>query len=201
MQAVAAFQTPSVALRWTRAANKQVKEWPLTTACAVASTKNSVCDALVQLGTEGKVDLRRNLTFVAFGFGWVGAGQFFLFNRLYPRLFSNLLASNPDAKTVAAVTILDNFVHIPLLYLPIFYATREVATTTKPLRDTVEGAISCYKRNFIDDVLMQAGIFVPAQAFNFALNPPHLRVPFLVGVGVLWVSLLSFFRGDREADA
>lgn len=171
---------------------------PWSSACVVAAAKNSACDAVVQLSTTGKVDVRRNATFVFFGLSWVGAGQYYLFNRLYPQLFPTL-NSNASFVTVASVTIFDNFVHIPCLYLPIFYATREIAFSHDiPGPRTVEGALTAYRSNFFDDVFMQAGIFVPAQAFNFAVNPPHLRVPFLVGVGVLWVSLLSYFRGDPE---
>ncbi|KAJ8600898.1 hypothetical protein CTAYLR_007000 [Chrysophaeum taylorii] len=176
---------------WMRAA-------PLVTACVVAGAKNSVCDAVVQLCEQKqRFDFRRNATFAVFGVGWVGAGQYWLFNRIYPWVLPGLASRRPGS--VAAVTLVDNLGHIPFVYLPVFYTVREVAHGN--YGEFLSVALGSWRHNFAEDVGLQAAIFVPAQVFNFAVNPPHLRVPFLVGVGVVWVSLLSHFRGDHPSSS
>mmetsp|Transcript_22618 Transcript_22618/g.72791 ORF Transcript_22618/g.72791 Transcript_22618/m.72791 type:complete len:185 (-) Transcript_22618:148-702(-) len=176
--------------------NGRLRASPVLLACGSAGVKNGVCDVVVQVGVEGKAELdwRRTLTFLMFGVSWVGGGQYVLFTKVYPRLFPGL----PGAWSVVGVTFVDNFLHIPLLYLPLFYATREFATTSKLDLST---AARKWRRNLTEDVTLQAGIFVPAQAFNFFVNPPHLRVPFIVGVGVLWIGVLSYVRGDNNDDS
>ena len=94
---------------------------------------------------------------------------------------------------------LDSFVHMPFLYLPTFYCMREMAMSTQPsptASEVITGGLRCYQNNFISDVSVQAAIFVPVQALNFGWNPPHLRVPTVVTAGVVWISVLSLFRGS-----
>lgn len=176
--------------------NGWARAHPMVAACGIAGLKNLGCDLFVQLSVgDGKVDWRRSLTFVTFGIGWVGGGQYTLFNRVYPRLLPGL--QERRFRSVAGATFLDNFVHIPFLYLPLFYMTREVAFGGfHPTFATA--AIQKWRKNLPEDVVLQAGIFVPAQAFSFAVNPPHLRVPFIVTVGIVWIALLSYLRGDDD---
>ena len=47
---------------------------------------------------------------------------------------------------------------------------------------------------------MQACIFVPVQMLNYRYSPPHLRVPVVLAAGMVFVSLLSFFRGKTEQE-
>ena len=49
-------------------------------------------------------------------------------------------------------------------------------------------------------VQVQACLFVPVQLFNFTYCPPHLRVPLVVGAGVVWISALSVMHGDRASE-
>ena len=100
---------------------------PLTLAVVTGGTKNCVCDFLVQAASsqDHKIDWRRNGVFTAFGFLYVGAAQHAIFNHLFPRLLPGL--AKRSLSSVGAASLLDNFVHIPFVYLPVFYCIREVA--------------------------------------------------------------------------
>ena len=175
--------------------NGGVKARPLVSAIGVAGVKNGLCDIAVQKFEGRDINWRRTATFAAFGVGWVGGGQYTLFNKVYPRLFPGLLLERRTLSSVAAATVVDNFVHIPFVYLPLFYATREMAFSSPT---PFESARRNWQTNFWEDITYQAGLFVPAQTVNFFFNPPYLRVPFIVATGLLWVAILSHLRGEHE---
>ena len=105
---------------------------------------------------------------------------------------------NLQAKCVFA----DNFVHIPFFYMPIFYFIREFAADDGDLVDHASRATVIWRENifvdttrqvrfeinsFLGDICIdtywfhdQACIFVPVQTWNFAMNPPHWRVLYLL---------------------
>ena len=94
---------------------------PFLGACTSATVKTSAADVMVQTVIEGRgvdeVDRRRLAAFSIFGCLWMGAGQYVL----YCRVFEALL----PARTVlhsAGKMALDQFGHVPLLFLPVFYS-------------------------------------------------------------------------------
>jgi protein Mpv17 len=174
---------------------------PLLFATAFATTKNTSADLLIQTQVECRdtVDWRRVTTFAAFGTIWVGAGQYAIFNKFIPWAFPGVLAGKfiPAMKGVA----FDQLIHMPLLYLPIFYTIREFAYGTESFNmNYVEGGLKSWKNNLIEDTVAQWSIFVPLQCFNFTLVPPHFRVPVMISAGFFWVMGLSFFRGNPNKD-
>ena len=186
-----------------RQVNAFATRFALPTAVAVGATKNCVCDYAVQKATEERVCWRRNLCFTAFGAIYVGGVQYFIFNRIFPRLIPGLAATRAERtkSAVATAVVLDNGVHIPFLYLPGFYCMREAAYSPpeRPAAETIDAALQNYVANVKQDALMQAGVLVPVQIVNFAFMPPHMRVPLVVLGGAVWVSLLSFFRGANAS--
>ena len=89
---------------------------------------------------------------------------------------------------------------VPFFYLPTFYCIRELAQAGRSVADAIDTGLRFHRAHIIEDVKLQAAIFIPVQAANFRLNPPHLRVPTTVLAGVVWISCLSFLRGDRSKD-
>jgi hypothetical protein len=191
-----------------RAALDALNSWalrnPLSAAVGVGGTKNGVCDACVQVAASERFDWRRNAIFVAFGLGYVGAAQYMVFNRIFPRLLPSLNGAMRWRGVLGAVA-LDNFVHIPFFYLPTFYCMREFANgeAGRSPREVLQAGLRWHREHFFGDVSLQACIFVPVQLMNFGFNPPHLRVPTVVAAGVVWISALSLLRGnhDERADA
>ena len=93
---------------------------PILLAVASGTVKASSADLLVQTTLEQRrpkdLDLRRLSAFTMFGGLWMGLGQYVL----YCQLFELLL----PARTVFASggkMLLDQFVHVPFLYFPMFY--------------------------------------------------------------------------------
>eukprot|EP00658_Telonema_sp_P-2_P024480 TRINITY_DN19838_c0_g1_i2.p1 TRINITY_DN19838_c0_g1~~TRINITY_DN19838_c0_g1_i2.p1 ORF type:complete len:207 (+),score=33.81 TRINITY_DN19838_c0_g1_i2:145-765(+) len=180
------------------ALNQSARQRPLAAAILIAGSKNFVFDLLVQLGSnwDGEVDWRRSGIFTMFGVGYVGGAQYYVFNKLFPRLLGPGLA-NKQARSVAAAVLLDNLVHIPLVYLPCFYCMRQLAYTPDQPAMAVQSGLESWQKNLTVDMSMQACVFVPIQTLNFSLNPAHLRVPTAVAGGAIWISILSFCRGSE----
>eukprot|EP00520_Triparma_pacifica_P019425 CAMPEP_0118662274 /NCGR_PEP_ID=MMETSP0785-20121206/16738_1 /TAXON_ID=91992 /ORGANISM="Bolidomonas pacifica, Strain CCMP 1866" /LENGTH=139 /DNA_ID=CAMNT_0006555795 /DNA_START=90 /DNA_END=509 /DNA_ORIENTATION=+ len=123
-----------------------LKRHPLLTACAAASLKGFTVDLFVQYNinerkTLQEIDKRRLAFFSSFGLVYVGATQFYLFTKLFPAIASSITASRTALKLFPAfasskvkartgqtiiMTGLDSFVHIPFVYLPIYYSVREI---------------------------------------------------------------------------
>jgi protein Mpv17 len=166
---------------------------------AFATSKNTFADVLIQKKMEGReeIDWRRLGTFAAFGCVWVGAGQYTIFNYVIPWAFPGVLAGKfvPAMKGVA----FDQLIHMPLMYLPIFYTIREFAFGTDGFNtEHVRGGLEKWQANLFEDTVAQWAIFVPVQCINFTLVPPRFRVPVIITAGFFWVMGLSFFRGDPE---
>lgn len=158
----------------------------------------------MQLATNGgdlsKHDLRRSACFLAFGVGWLGAGQYFVFNKVVPRVVPAASGSNLRFPTAVLCGACDWAFHMPFLYLPVFYCVREVATRPELGADAIPSGFERYKANVWDDTLKSALIFGPVQTLNFWIQPPHLRVPTVVTAAVVWNAYLSYSRGDRSRE-
>ena len=180
------------------------KRFPLFTAVTAAGLKGCCVDLVVQNQVHDRIswnsiDKRRLAFFTSFGLVYVGAGQYYLFNRLFPAVASSLTAG-VTAQTMV-MTGLDSLIHIPFFYLPTFYSVREVFYKYK--RDNssfyqlISSGLATWKNNLVQDFTMQATIFIPVQFYNFRYNPPHLRIPFIAAAGVVWVAVLSVVRGKE----
>lgn len=58
--------------------------------------------------------------------------------------------------------------------------------------------LGAWAANFWQDMVIQWQIFVPVQCFNFTINAPHWRIPFLATAGFIYVMCLSFLHGDVD---
>merc|ERR1711879_946866 len=95
---------------------------------------------------------------------------------------------------------LDTCVHMPFIYLPLFYFSRDLALTGGTLEDVVARSKEVYYTNVLEDFKMNASVFTFTQTFNFSCNPPHWRVPFQCAMGIIWLAMLSYHRGDKKED-
>ena len=152
-----------------------------------------------------QINYRRLLVFTSFGLLYVGGAQYVIFNRMLPRYLPGLLEGK--IKPAAKAVIFDQLIHMPFLYLPVFYFIRELGnfTTTNDSHNKhpeeffynqiIQPAYTSWKNGFSSDMLVEMSIFVPVQALNFTIIKPHFRVPFLTCFGFLWVMTLSYRRG------
>lgn len=190
-------------------ANIPVK-YPFTFGVVLSTAKTSVSDLVVQKVVQQKeeIDWKRNLAFASFGCFYLGGVQYLLYVPVFGRLFPNAAAFSAkrfreklkDTKGLLALTaqvFLDQFVHHPLLYFPVFYCTKEFVVSETP---SVSNALSQYKENMTEDLKALWKIWVPSSFINFAFMPMWGRIPWVAGTSFLWSMILSVMRGGNITD-
>lgn len=182
------------------------KRHPFLFGASVSCVKTSFADWMVQKYVERReeIDVPRNLAFASFGLFYLGGVQYALYVPIFGRLFpgtasfaakplAQKLADKGGMAAVAAQTFLDQCVHHPFCYFPVFYAVREFAKGG----DLVT-AREKYVANFRDDVLALWKIWVPATVCNFAFSPMYMRIPVVAATSLVWTSVLSMMRGAGD---
>mmetsp|Transcript_59519 Transcript_59519/g.126532 ORF Transcript_59519/g.126532 Transcript_59519/m.126532 type:complete len:411 (-) Transcript_59519:388-1620(-) len=178
---------------------------PLAFGVGVSTFKTSASDLLVQTVVEQRkeIDWKRNAAFATFGCFYLGGVQYAIYVPLFGRIFPNAarFAAKPvrekvkDAKGIAALcgqVFLDQFVHHPLLYFPVFYGTREMVMSDTP---DLMRAMTTYKENMKEDLAALWKVWVPSTFVNFAFMPMWARIPWVAGTSLLWTCILSAMRG------
>jgi len=169
------------------------------TATFIGLTKTVGCDFLVQKYLDNKIEIdwKRTQVFFLFGSLYVGGFQYVLFSKFIPRIWP----MNGSLRNILSASAFDNFVHIPFLYLPLFYTIREAVNTysegTGP-KSWAQGALSKYGQNFWPDNMVGWKLYIPAHFVTFGLLPVHLRVPWVCSVGCIYICTISFLRGNFE---
>ena len=172
---------------------------PALAAVAAGGAKYIVCDVAVQLTEDTKsLDLQRVGAFATFGSAYAGGAQYFILNRFLPWCLPLLSRGRHSPQAVLLATSFDVFLHMPLLYLPVFYSVREIAYRPGPPGTVMTNAVQEYKKGFWSDASTSLTIFGPVQLLNFGLSPAHLRVPVLLTAGLLWTAILSARHGQRS---
>mmetsp|Transcript_113130 Transcript_113130/g.365476 ORF Transcript_113130/g.365476 Transcript_113130/m.365476 type:complete len:202 (-) Transcript_113130:117-722(-) len=174
----------------------RTKANPLKASVLIAGVKTTLADLFVQKVWEDKaqVDWKRNAVFSVFGLGYLGAWQYYLYSRLFPRWFPGT-----GALTTAACVVADQLVHSPCMYWPTFYICQESITSSRLDVETVCSALRSYSHNMVEDVTSCWAIWIPAQAVNFSVVPVHWRAPFVALVSALWVCIVSAMRGSKSS--
>lgn len=180
-------------------------EYPFAFGVVFSGIKTSFSDLLVQKVVERRehIDWRRNGAFAAFGFIYLGGVQYALYVPIFGRLFPGAAAF--AAKSIrdkvrdvrgmfqlVAQVFIDQCVHHPLMYFPVFYCTREVVMQQEP---NIRKCLEEYRNNLREDLMALWTIWVPATAVNFAFMPMYARIPFVATVSLLWTCILSSMRG------
>lgn len=182
-----------------KSTNEKIKKHPILFASFFACIKNSVADYTIQKTQDSHknkdFNIKRTIAFSLFGLIHVGAGQYIILNKIIPRIIPSLNKKpTPPLNALLKAVTLDQFVHVPLIYFPLFYTFKELGESTisnPPSRLTI---MKNYKENFKNDMLISASIFMPIQLLNYKYIPTHLRVPLLSSCGFLYVMLLSYLR-------
>jgi predicted amino acid-binding ACT domain protein len=189
---------------WSRAKAIPI-EHPFAFGFFISGFKTSFSDLLVQKVVERKekVDWKRNAAFATFGFLYLGAVQYGIYVKLFGRVFpgaagfaaKSITDKLKDARgifTLGAQVVLDQCLHHPLLYFPIFYCTRELVMHEKP--DLVR-CMNEYRRNMKEDMIALWKVWVPSTIINFAFMPMWARIPFVAATSLVWTCILSAMRG------
>ena len=153
-----------------------------------------------------EIDWKRNLAFCSFGCFYLGGVQYALYVPIFGRMFPNaasfaaksLNGKLKDTKGQIALlsqVFIDQCIHHPLMYFPVFYMTKEVVTAKKGESPDFAKALSTYRENMVEDLKALWKIWVPATLFNFAIMPMWARIPTVAATSMIWTCILSAMRG------
>jgi hypothetical protein len=200
--------TPVFAAMWSKFTNpwrflacmdKFGLRHPLMFATMLGGMKGTGIDALIQcVERKEKYDWKRTMYFSAWGFTYVGFGQYLAFIKVFPlvRLPIPFIQCRRWMETTKSV-FLDTCVHMPFVYQPLFYLSQQAFFHGGTLVESVSSADEIWSQNRWEDFTLNAPIFSILQAYNFYCNPPHLRVPFQCATGCIWLAILSLYRTDK----
>lgn len=187
------------------------KAYPTANNFLIATLKTAAADLIAQTVLEKKgfseIDWKRNFLFMAFGFCYLGAFQYWyqvnIFQRLFPGIqqftsqpWAAKLTDMPGLAGLAKQTVLDLGV-LSFVYLPTFYVFK-AAVFTGSMDPTVwvSSGIGNYTNNFAKDAYDVVRVWGPADIICFSV-PLWLRLPVRHVVSFVWTAYLSFVRGSK----
>ena len=162
---------------------------PLTFKVIFSTLKTSAADLLVQLQFEqkkvGDVDWRRNSAFALFGCFYLGGVQYMLYVPVFGRIFPKAaeFATKPinqklkDPRgfvNMLSQVFLDQCVHLPIAYFPVFYSLKEVVAG-----NSISDGLAKYQKNWKEDLVALWKVWVPATMFNVSretLQEPSVQL-------------------------
>jgi hypothetical protein len=167
---------------------------PMLFACASATTQTFCADVLVQTSLEqrsvAQLDLHRTAAFTLFGAGWVGCGQYVLFCKVFEALV-------PSATAAASVgkMALDQFLHVPLLYFPIYFSVDAWIQGKVAAGEGFAHVQHKFDTELFELLKVNWSIWVPASFVGFRFMPTHLRIPYVSCVSFCWNCIFSRMQG------
>lgn len=171
---------------------------PPTTTAAAAATVDAA--ALSVEHAAEWLDPRRSLLFATFGatYGAINTHVF--------RLMAKFRWPGPNAAAVG-MTAIDTLLHLPYLFMPIFYFFRELAyaddipRTLLALRASMARSEATRQQNFMDDQRIIVMVWAPIDLLMFRYVPLHLRTPFVSLTGLVFPVILSHVRGAQAQES
>lgn len=161
--------------------------WPKLTAGITMGGAAGACDVLAQKIEKPSlrlqnVDVLRVFHFSMYNGIFCGAFLQVVYNVYYPAMFTGTVLMK-----AVKVTIFDNFVFGPLLYLPSYYVYKSLAdgrTSLAGLHDYLENGWDVVKGLIL--------LWVPTQLGIFVFVPPNFRILIHAVVGCVWDVVLSY---------
>jgi hypothetical protein len=178
--------------------NNTAKAHPFATGVISTGVKTAAADVFAQKVIERRenFDWTRHAVFCTFGFAYLGAFQYYLYNIKFSQWCGPLTARFGHKFTSPIKVAIDQGLHHPFLYFPVFFSMKAVVSG-KPL----SSAVHKYRTEIWDSVKALWSVWVPAQLINFAFVPRHLRLPYVAAVSFGWTVILSVMQGKFDAAA
>uniref|UniRef100_A0A7S3PIC4 Peroxisomal membrane protein MPV17 n=1 Tax=Aplanochytrium stocchinoi TaxID=215587 RepID=A0A7S3PIC4_9STRA len=145
--------------------------------------------------TSASFDIRRTFSFSVFTGLYIGGACNAIY-KIYPHVARMISKGRkPSDRTVGLVsTLLDNFVHVPTLYLPIFYISTNLMQGAN-----AEFAKESLANNYFTSLVSCWGFWIPVQFLIFSAVPSVHRVKCVATGDFLWNVALSYIS-HREAE-
>lgn len=187
---------PAVAAASSRGAigllNAFFKNYPYASSFLVTGIKAGFADAIAQASEPGSFLMLRNLVFLLYGGLYQGCTQYFLYNKLFPKLFGVSTAPTVVAKKV----LTDLLVLTPFLCLPSVYFLKSLVFRYSPVV-----AAKKYWTDVKDNgvVFKYWILWCPVQCLTFGVIPEHLRISFIALISFFWLIILSKITSKSDA--
>jgi len=187
------------------------KVHPLAFGIFFSTFKTSFSDLLVQKTVEKRehIDWRRNAAFASFGCFYLGGVQYGLYVKVFRKMFptsttfpgktiAQKMKDKQGMKETGYQVFIDQFVHHPFSYFPVFYATKEIVQngTNADIKRAV--FTDYFGTNFKDDVIALWKVWLPSTVLNFAFMPMWGRIPWVASTSLIWTCILSMMRGGND---
>lgn len=176
-----------------------LREHPVKTNFVTGGFLATLGDVICQFGVERqeKLDLKRNFAMAMFGFFYNGHVSYRIYCA-YPSIlqrFAPSLMKTPLREGIASSSM-DNFIHVPFLYTPAFYAITEMLQG-RTAEEAKEAFVTCA----IPSMVACWGMWIPYQTVNFGFIPPANRTAFM-NVGCLaWNVILDYIANNTAESA
>lgn len=163
-----------------------LQEKPLRANVLTASTLGFAGDVICQLGVERneRMDWCRCFAMTSFGAGYMGIVAYKIYNSYCLILPARVLAK-PWYEGITCSAI-DNFVHCPLLYMPVFYAWTEMVQGR-----TAAQAYEAFQSAGLTSIYACWMMWGPFQALNFGFIAPANRTAAVNVMCLLWNVILD----------
>jgi hypothetical protein len=134
---------------------------------------------LTRCGVHCRVDWARNATFATFSGAYLGIGQHFIYNVAFTRIFG----PGQELRTALMKVVADATVHVPCIYLPLYYPFKTVALGEG---SALDGLVR-YKADAYDVLTTYWSMWPAFHLFNFKVTPPELRIHLIAVVSFVWL--------------
>lgn len=137
------------------------------------------------------MSLPRNLSFVLYGGLYLGIGQHFMYNHIFPHIFG----TSKSLKVVLSKVIFDMCLISTTISLPLAYITKALI-----YRLTIKEGLKQYVNDCVKHGLWlkNFSVWAPMQCLTFGVIPEHLRVSFIALVSFFWLIILSSICAKDE---
>lgn len=170
---------------WVDAYRKCAAEWPHSTSFLVTFAKGSASDAIAQKSfADNNFDVQRNVSFALFSGAYLGVGQHYVYNVAFARLFG----SGRDWRTVFTKVFADSAVHVPFIYLPLYYPFETIAAGKGSGLD----GLRKYREDAPRVLTTYWSTWPLIHVFSFKVLPDELRITFYATGSFLWLIYLSY---------
>ena len=169
---------------------------PLETKVGTAAVLATVGDAIAQKSSDAskEYDLSRGVSFALFAAMYTGAFQHYWFRWENTKLAFTAAELSPTlallfasaAVLPIAKLVLNQFVVVPFLYMPLFFAfTGHMAGLS------AEESLDRVKQMYGPIILRNYSYWLPAQFIQFALIAPEWQIPYVCFASLIWTIILS----------
>ena len=132
------------------------------------------------------------MAFAFFSGAYLGIGQHFVYNVAFTRVFG----AAQDLRTGLMKVIADSTLHVPCMYLPLYYPFKTVVLG----EGTALDGLTRYRADAYDVLTTYWSMWPALHLFNFTVTPPEIRIHLIAIVSFVWLIYLSYRSHVEDED-